>query len=639
MSEHMKAGVVRNITPVEYNADSANLDSMYPQTSEELALAKELLPEELKRRDLTGIPSTDRVWKKWYTPQQLAVTAPQMSLTDYLYEKNKNRLDLYAINYRGKRVTFEELFTRIEDTAKRFQKYGVKEGDYVNLALPITPETIYMIYGLDKIGGCAALIDPRVNEERMAYYLNLVESRLVGITGVYAHTMRKAIAQRNNTTMLNISPLQSFSSSKEAASLRLLYSLKTAEEQIKEAIFNLRQSANHNRIVSSKKFFSEKTDREPLYIPLYRENRTAIVEYTSGTTGVPKGLELSAASINLVVEQLIDLIQPQAGDSMLGIMPPFISYGMVCGLHAGLSSGFEVITIPTFTPETFPELVLKHKPNMIICVPNFLQRLMNSPLVDEKTDLSFIKYLIAGGDKMNIAFELKFKQWLKQHKCDVEVTKGGGMAEYGSCLFYTPYKKSCKPGVYGLPLPAVDAKIVDENDNELGYYEVGEIHISSDQAMNGYVNNPAATDQFFYYDADGKKYGRSGDLGYVDINGLLTLVDRKKRMLIRPDGHNVFPSEISSVINQHPAVVNCLVTGIKEDELGSGVWPTAFIQIAPEHLAKQAATLKDIKNLCEKKLPLRDRPRDCDYILVKEIITTTEGKVNEDATIAANNRL
>lgn len=636
MCIHVKTDIVRNVV-AEENTYSAKLDRMYPQTSEELAAAKELLPEELKRRGLTGIPSKDRVWRHWYTQQQLTVAAPQMSLTDYLYEKNKKRLDLCAINYRGKKITYEELFFRIEDTAKRFQKYGVKEGDYVNLALPIAPETIYMIYGLDKIGGCASLIDPRVNEERMAYYLNLVKSHLVGITGIYAHTMRNVVAQRKNTFMLNISPLQSFSSKKEVVSLKLLYRLKTAHENIREFIFNLQQSVNHNRIISSKLFFAGEMNNESLYIPPYRDNRTAIVEYTSGTTGVPKGLELSAASINLVVEQLIDLIQPQAGDSMLGIMPPFISYGMVCGLHAGLSSGFELITIPTFTPEIFPELVLKHKPNMIICVPNFLQRLMSSPVINKKINLSFIKYLIVGGDKMNITFELKFKQWLKQHKCDVTVTKGGGMAEYASCLFYTPYEKSCKPGVYGLPLPAVDAKIVDENDNELGYYEVGEIYVSSPQAMNGYVNDPIATGQFFCYDSEGKKYGRSGDLGYVDINGLFTLVDRKKQMLIRPDGHNVFPAEISNVINQHPAVVNCLVTGIQESKFDSGVWPTAFIQIFPEYLVKQAAILKEIRRLCEKKLPPRDRPRDKDYILVKEIITTTEGKIDKNATIESIN--
>ena len=613
-----------------------NLDDINPQTNEELTLAQKLLSEELKIRNLSGIPSQDKVWQRWYTKQQLSVVAPQMPLTDYLYEKNKNRLELCAINYRGKKISYEELFYHIDDTAKRFQKLGVREGDYVNLALPITPETIYMIYALDKIGGCASLIDPRVNEERMSYYLNLVKSNIVGITGIYAKTMRKAIEKNENMLMLNISPLQTFGT-KESITLKALYNLKMFTENIQENFFNLRQT--NNKIISSQKFYKENMDNQQLHIPVYKNNRTAVVEYTSGTTGVPKGLELSATSINLVVEQLIDLINPQAGHTMLGIMPPFISYGMVCGLHAGLSSGFEFIAIPKFVPDDFPSLVLKNKPNMIICVPSFLQRLMNSSLVDKKTDLSFIKYLIVGGDKMNILFEIKFKEWLKQHNCNVSVTKGGGMAEYASCLFYTPFEKTCKPGVYGLPLPAVNAKIVDEYGKELSYYEVGEIHISSEQNMNGYVNNYEATEQFFYYDTDGNKYGRSGDLGYVDVNGIFTLVGRKKQMIIRPDGHNVFPSEISSVINQHSAVADCLVVGTKDNDLDNGEWPTAFIQIAPEYLSKCNVILNDIKKLCKAKLPLRDRPRDSDYILVKSIISTTEGKVDKSATIDSKNRV
>ena len=219
--------------------NTLTLDDMYPQTSEELAAAKELLSDELKKRGLSGIPLKDRVWKTWYSPQELAITAPQMSLTDYIYEKNKDRLDLCAINYRGKKISYEELFFRVEDTAKRFQKYGVKEGDYVNLALPMTPETIYMIYGLDKIGACASLIDPRVNEERMAYYLDLVKSRLVGITGIYAGTMRKAISHSKDTLMINISPLHSFAPN-ENLSLKALYGMKTLAENVRETLFNIR---------------------------------------------------------------------------------------------------------------------------------------------------------------------------------------------------------------------------------------------------------------------------------------------------------------------------------------------------------------------------------------------------------------
>ena len=141
--------------------------------------------------------------------------------------------------------------------------------------------------------------------------------------------------------------------------------------------------------------------------------------------------------------------------------------------------------------------------------------------------------------------------------------------------------------------------------------------------MKGYVNDDKATQEFFYIDDTGKKYGRSGDLGYVDINGFFYLLNRKKRMVIRPDGHNVFPEEIRSVINECPYVYDNLVVGIKDDTLESGSWPTAFINLRSDCDNPQKA-LREIKNLCEKKLPLRDRPREQDYYLVRKICITPE---------------
>lgn len=614
----------------------SKIDELYPQTKEELEIARTMLDEELKKRQMSGIPSQDKAWRKYYTTEQLNVSIPQMSMSDYLYDRNKNRLDLNAINYKGKKITYEELFYRIEDTAKRFQKYGVKESDYVNLALPVSPETIYMIYGLDKIGASAALIDPRVNQERMEYYLNLVKSNICGITGLYAGTMRNALRDSKNKLMINISPLQTFDKN-ENKKLKALYELKMLGENLREIIFNITQANKNNKIITSKKFYTGDLSYQELYVPKYVNDRTAVVEYTSGTTGVPKGLELSAASINLVVEQLKDLIECEPGQTILGIMPPFISYGIVCGTHNAFSSGLESILIPNFSPEIFSELVMKYKPNNIVCVPSFLQLFMNSNLVDSKTDLSFIKNIIIGGNKIGIEFERDFNNWLKKHNCNITISKGGGMAEFSSCLFYTPNEETKKPGVYGLPMPAVDAKIVDINGKELGYYEVGEIHISSAQNMKGYYSNEEATEEFFYTDENGKKYGRSGDLGYVDINGVFTLLDRKKEMVIRPDGHNVFPSEIMAIINEHYAVNDSLVVGIKDHNVESGEWPTAFVELKTEYLQNSDKIMKEIKELCKLKLPLRDRPRDEDYIQVKKIITTVEGKINAKETIDEEN--
>lgn len=605
-----------------------------PQTKEELRTARENLAIELKEKNLSGIPSKDRAWVKYYNQEQLSIQTPKMGMFEYLYKKNINNMSFNSMNYMGKIITYEEMFYRIEDTAKRFKKYGVKEKDYINLALPVSPETVYMIYALDYIGAAACLIDPRVNAERMQYYLDLVSSSLVGITGIYASTMRSILNTQTGVQMINISPLQSFDRD-ENKMLKSLYNMKMLLENAKELAYNIFNNKG-NKIISSKKFYNADVSDIVLGVPSYYDGKVSLGEYTSGTTGVPKGLELSSSAMNLLTEQLMSMLDSKPGDTILAIMPPFISYGVACGTHTAFCSGVESIMIPKFSPEMFPELVINKKPNIIVCVPMFLQLLMESSLVPDDFDLSFIKIIIVGGNKTDADFEIRFNEWLKKHNCSTYITKGGGMAEYSSCLFYTPTLETCTPGIYGIPLPNVDVKIVGENGEELGYYEIGEIHVSSEQAMNCYINNPQATEEFFYYE-DGKKWGRTGDLGYIDTDGQVTLLNRKKQMVIRPDGHNVFPSEISEVIKSHYAVKNCIVVGVKDPNILSGEWPTAYIELKPEYLANADKMLYEIMKLCATKLPLRDRPRDTDFYQVNKIINTVEGKTNEEETIKDSN--
>lgn len=606
-----------------------------PQTQEELRIAKENLARELKEKNLTGVPSQDKAWIKNYTQEQLAIETPKMSMFEYIYNRNINNMSVNALNYMGKKITYEEMFYRIEDTAKRFKKFGVKEKDYINLALPVSPETVYMIYGLDYIGAAACLIDPRVNIERMQYYLNLVSSHLCGITGVYAGVMRHALKNQNGVQMINISPLQSFGKN-ENALLKNLYNIKMLPESLKELFYNLFNKSG-NKIITSGQFYKMDVSDIALDSPIYYDGKISVGEYTSGTTGVPKGLELGSAAINLLVEQLKYLVDTKPGDTILGIMPPFISFGVACCTHNALSCGLENIMIPKFSPEIFAELVIKHKPNNIVGVPMFLQLLMESPLVSEETDLSFIKNIIVGGNKTDAEFEVKFNEWLEKHNCSAYITKGGGMAEYSSCLFYTPTRETCTPGIYGIPLPKVDVKIADENNEELGYYEIGEIQVSSEQGMNGYMYNESATDEFFYHDEKGQKWGHTGDLGYIDTDGQVTLLNRKKQMITRPDAHNVFPSEIAEVIKSHYAVKDCIVIGVKDPGIISGEWPTAYIELKREYLEDADKKLCEVIKLCTEKLPLRDRPRECDFYQVNKIVSTVEGKTNERATVEESN--
>ena len=578
----------------------------------------------------TGFASQDKPWRKFYTEEELSLKVPDMSLIDYITKLNCDRLSLIALNYLNKKITYEELLENIDKTSKRFQKLGVREEDYVSIAMPLTPETIYFIYALDKIGANANLIDPRIPEEKMRFYLNLAKTKLSFVINTYASTMIKAAKNTRTKTTFDVSAVASLSNEEK---LKLIN--KKDENEVKkiklkllkeELFYNLNNALNSQKIYKYDRFERIKTSE--LFIPSYKSGKSSIIEYTSGTTGIPKGLGLTSRGMNTLSLELMTVTGVKPGESILCIMPPFISYGAVCGIHNSLCSGLEMILVPNFKKEDFASLIYKFKPNNIICVPSFFESVINNQIFNNE-DLSYLNRVIFGGDKTPKYLEEKVNDWLKEHNSNTTLIKGGGMAEFSSCTFLTPFEETKKPEIYGIPLPLVDAKIMKNDREECKYKEVGEIYISSPQMMSGYLNDEFETDKFFYKDEEGKMWGRTGDLGYVTEEGFFVLTDRKKNMIVRPDGHNVFPSEIEEVIKEIKFVKDCVVIGIKDVNSATGEYPYAFIEIDS---GKSDECLSFIKKYVNNKIPLRDRPRDEDY-LITNLIYKEEGKIDREAIL------
>ena len=597
---------------------------------------EEEIKREIEEKKLTGVPSIDRPYRKFYTDEMLSLEVPQKSLTEYIYDKNKDRLYLNALSYLTTKVSYEELFDRIEQTSARFKKLGVREEDYVGLAMPLTPEAIYMMYGLDNIGASANLIDPRVPEERMRYYLNLTESRLACAIRPYMSTMRRATKNSSVKDVIDVSPIESLSK-EEFRELAATYSTeqkaKMLLKNLKNGLFNNLHNAKAMLTNGSTITTYSSLDEEENYV-INRDFvpfRIPVTEYTSGTTGIPKALGLTAEGMNITAEQLTLINHAEPGDTLLAIMPPFISYGAVTGIHNSLSAGVDMILIADFSIDKLPALIKKYKPNNLICVPSMFKPVMESDLLKDE-DMSYLKRLIFGGDRTLPEYECEVNEWLHKHNCHITVIKGGGMAEYSSCAFETPFEETKKPGIYGIPLPKCQVKIMKDDYTECGYYEVGEIYINSPQQMKGYINNPEETKKFFFVDENGTVWGRSGDLGYIDTDGCVTHTGRKKHMIVRPDGHNVFPVEIERAIMETNIAKNCVVIGVKDEQSVIGEYPHAFIELKEEFNGREGFALAAIKKEVAKKIPVRDRPRDDDYY-VSEIVYAKEGKIDREETV------
>ena len=558
----------------------------------------------------TGYPSIDKPWLKNYSEEQINAEMFEGNLFSYLKKciSDGNFQDKIAINYYGKKISYDDLINKkIIETAKSLSALGLKSGDKISLCLPTIPETIYLFFAANMLGIIVNLIDPRINDLRIEECLG-DDTKALFTIDAYNEKIAPIAKKKNIINSFNIEACESL-----PLHLKMLYRLKKGKKKFD----GLKSWSDFKKI-------SSKVDTVAEY---YEKDVAAAIVYTSGTTGVPKGAMLSNENIiSVSFQQKYVLPDMKAGDSFLYIMPPFIAYGLVCGMCATLTTGLELIVIPKFEKEKFTELILKHRPNIIMGVPAFYEELINKKEA-QNADLSFVKYMIAGGDKMNVESEKLINPFLLSHGMNNKIIKGYGMTEVSSGVFITHDDTTNILGSTGQPMIKNNVMVVDTSTGtELQYDNPGEIYIKSSSIMLGYVNNDIEEKKVKIYDQFGECWVKSGDLGYVDSEGNVTISGRLKRMIVRPDGHNVFPTPIEEVIMSHPAVVKCVVIGTKSNDSINGLIPTACIVLREQYKEIQDVIEKQLIELSLKKLPPRDVALR--YEFFDEIKLTPMGKVD-----------
>jgi len=556
-----------------------------------------------------GYSNIDKPWLKYYSDNSIMSSQPQMSVYDYVKVCNKDRLDCVALNYYGVKITFREFFANVDKVVATLCENGIRKGDVVSLGLPSVPETFYSFFAINAIGAVANFIDPRINEERIEQCVQSANSKMIICVDTYIEKFKNVADKLKIEKKVSVSP-----SNLLPPILKTLYKIKVKSP--KNTGFE-----NWNEFV-------KKGEKKVAELDFKATgNEIAAIEYTSGTTGIPKGAILSNNSINSVAfQQKSVLPDMKAGDTFLDIMPPFIAYGLVCGMVASLTAGLELILIPKFEPSKFDKLVVKHKPNHVIGVPSFFENLTKSKLVKGK-DLSFLKYCIAGGDKMNVEAEKRINEFFREHNIKNKIIKGYGMTELSSGVIINVDDNVNKLGSVGVPLVKNNIKVLNpETKEELGYNETGEVYITGTSKMVGYHNAKEEMKSVVSEDIDGKKWIKTGDLGRVDEDGHVYIEGRLKRMIIRPDGHNVFPTSIENVILTHPAVDNCVVVGVPSTEYMNGEIPVACVVIKDDYKEKIQEIQEQLIKLSALKLPPRDVALD--YNFIESIPMTSNGKVD-----------
>jgi len=322
------------------------------------------------------------------------------------------------------------------------------------------------------------------------------------------------------------------------------------------------------------------------------EDDDAVILYTSGTTGQPKGAELTHANLTRNAElTAVTLIKAGPDDVIMGCLPLFHVFGLTCGLLATICSGSCLTLLPRFDPAKALEIIGRDKVTIFEGVPTMYAAMLHQP-GSADADVSSLRTCISGGAAMPVELMRSFERTF-----GCIILEGYGLSETSPVASFNHPDKVRKPGSIGTPILGVEMRVVDADGADVPVGEIGEIAIRGHNIMKGYWQRPEATAEAI---PDG--WFRSGDLAKVDEDGYFFIVDRKKDMIIR-GGYNVYPREVEEVFYEHPAVAEAAVIGISHDELGEEIGAAVALKPGEE------ATTGELREFVRERVAAYKYPR------------------------------
>ena len=474
--------------------------------------------------------------------------------------------NVIAYDFMGSHTNYRRCVEEIYACARALRAAGVKENDRVTIAMPNAPQAISMFYAVNMVGAIANMIHPLSAEGEIEFYLNDSKSvaalTLDQFYGKFANI-------RQNTPGLKTLIVASIKDALNPV-MKLGYALTEGKKVPK-----LPEDGDYitwkQFMANGKSFTGDPRVKRVGAQP-------AVILYSGGTTGVTKGILLSNLNFNALGAQII-ATNPifTVGDKMLAIMPMFHGFGLGVSIHSMLVNGGRCVLVPRFTPQTYAELLRKHKPNFIAGVPTLYEALLRLEGLDD-LDLSCLKGMFSGGDSLPVELKKRIDAFLKDHKATIEVREGYGTTECVTASCLTP-SGLAREGSIGIPFPDTYYKIVmPGTEIEVPYGQEGEICLAGPTVMMEYVNHPKETADTLRKHADGLTWVHTGDLGVMDKDGYIYFRQRIKRMIV-PSGYNVYPSQIEGILDKNECVHMSCVIGVKDPYKMQKV--KAFIVLKP----------------------------------------------------------
>jgi long-chain acyl-CoA synthetase len=513
----------------------------------------------------------------WVRPH---LNYPRRPLTDILRIAASDVPDAPATAFLGATLTYAEVKDRADRFATALARMGIAKGDRVGIMLPNCPQYLIAVFGILRLGAIVVNVNPLYTPREIAVVARDSAMRMLVVLDLLAPA---ALAVREQTSIEKL--------------------IVTSAPEYSIAALACPQIEGTERL--SDILGSVDVPQLPA-VPIDPDD-VAVLQYTGGTTGVPKGAMLTHYNIfaNVVQSTTLHIPSLRRGEERyLLVIPFFHIYGFTVGLMAGTWLGGLQILIPKYDVEALLNAVREHRPTYFPAVPTIYISLLNHPRAREY-GLDRIRTFNSGSAPLPLEVLQQFETMTGGM-----LSEGYGLSEASPVTHNSPTLSVRKPGSIGIPLPDTDMKIVDL---EAGLEEVpiggeGELCIAGPQVMKGYWNRPEETAEMLRADADGRIWLYTGDVARMDADGFSYIVQRKKDMII-VSGFNVYPGEVESVLFSHPAVMEAAVIGVPDAYRGEGV--KAYVVLKPG----TPATADELhahcaENLAEFKRPGRIELRD-----------------------------
>jgi len=549
--------------------------------------------------------TTNKPWYKFYSNVPRSIRYPEITMYESLIKTVKRVPDKIAWDFMGTLCTYENFASQIDQCADALADLGLKKGDTITISMPTTPQGIICFYATNKLGATASMIHPLSTEKEIIFYLNISNSTMALTIDAFYAKFASAMEQSHCNTLI-------------------LAKIGDYLSPLKKCGFWLTKGRKIPKIPDDKRVFwwnpLMKTPFPKQEKAIMSPDDTAVILYSGGTTGTPKGILLSNKNFiseGMMVAAWGDLDE---NDAILAILPIFHGFGLGVCVNAAFMGGGKSILVPQFTPEVVAKLIKVKKPNFIIGIPT-LYAALNKNKNFQNADLSCLKAAFCGADTLPGIVKKEFETIVSSRGGNVKLLEGYGLTEAVTAIMATPLDHF-KEGSIGVPFPDMDAKIVINNSIETAPMgKDGEICLSGPAVMKGYLNQKDETDKVLKTHEDGKTWLHTGDIGYQDEEGFFYFRLRQKRM-IKSSGMNVYPAQVEEVLYLHPDVENTCVIGVPDIDQVERV--KAFV-VLKKGVPKDSAKEKELIAHCQKELIKWSCPRSIEF--KDNLPTTLVGKV------------